>query len=82
VSKIRNGHGDPIPCCWSDCTRDADTANERRVPHDDPKFPGELLIYAFCSPVHAMLWSASSTGRATHGNLLPGQRSPLGLILP
>lgn len=82
MTKVRNLRGKPLPCCWSDCTRDGSTANRREVPHDDPKFPGEKLIYIFCSPAHAMLWSDGSTGRATHGNMLPGQRSPLGLILP
>lgn len=59
-----------------------DTRHERKVPHDAPRFKGEMLVYIFCSEAHAILWSASSTGRATHGNLPSGDRRPSGLILP
>ena len=82
MSRVRNFHGVALLCCWSDCQQPGDTAHEVRVPHDTPRFPGEKLIYVFCSEIHKGMWAAGSTGRATHGNLPSGSRSPLGLILP
>lgn len=82
MTRVRNYWGRTLPCCWSDCQSPGDTAHERKVPHDAPRFKGEMLVYVFCSEIHARMWSASSTGRATHGNLPSGERASGGLILP
>lgn len=79
--RIRNFHGFPIPCCWTDCWAKASTDHEVVVPHDAPRNPGDTLTYAFCSEAHKILWlSANIPGQL--GKNLSGRRSPLGLILP
>lgn len=79
---VRNAHGRPIPCCWSDCWDRGDNRYRVEVPHDAPKFPGEKLVYIFCRPRHRSYWlHANRPGR--YGTLPTGERrSPLGLILP
>jgi hypothetical protein len=50
---VRNqGTGRVLPCCWEDCQEDGDDRYRVMVPHDAPRWPGEKLIYIFCSYRH------------------------------
>jgi hypothetical protein len=71
--RIRNSRGQPIPCCYGPCWKPADARHRVEQPHEQPRFPGELLIYTYCS----------ETCRLAHiGQQRPATRSPLGLWLP
>lgn len=59
---IRNAAGKPIPCCYSDCTRNADNRYKVAIPHDHPRWRDpvtglqEMLIYTFCGDPHKDMW--------------------------
>lgn len=80
--RIRNGRGEPIPCCWDDCRLAADDRHRVQVPHDAPRFPGEKLIYTFCGPGHKDLYLHALKG---HRGTVPigskGLLGPTGLPL-
>lgn len=78
---VRNFFGKPLPCIWDDCWRDGDNRIRVEVDHDAPKFPGEKLVYIFCSERHRDYWRNSTRDR---GNLPTGSKGllgPLGLPL-
>jgi len=53
-TRVRNVvTGRIFPCCWADCDRDGSTDFQVQVPHDAPRFPGEMYVYIFCSEAHA-----------------------------
>jgi hypothetical protein len=53
---VRNAHGKPLPCCWSECWRDGSTKHQVVAPHDGPGREGDTLTYIFCGQVHRALW--------------------------
>jgi len=57
---VRNSRGLPLMCCYTDCTSDGDNRIRVEVPHNQPKFPGEKLIYIFCKQDHKRLYLLSS----------------------
>jgi len=69
---VRNAHGQPLPCCWSDCWSPGSTRHVAVVPHDGPDRAGDTLTYVFCGPTHRALWL---------GQTRPDARA-LGLITP
>lgn len=55
--RVRNMETDRVlPCCWHDCMVDGDDRVRVEVPHDHPRFPGEKLVYIFCSESHKTFW--------------------------
>lgn len=59
VRRVRNqGTGRVLPCCWDDCQADGDDFYRVMVPHDAPRWPGEKLIYIFCSYAHRDMYVA------------------------
>jgi hypothetical protein len=81
---VRNAHGKPLPCCWSDCWTPGSTRHQVTVPHDSPSRPGaaDTLTYIFCGPVHKSMWLGSSLRTDNYGNTHDGPASRSGLILP
>lgn len=69
---VRNAHGRPLPCCWSDCWERGSTKHTVVVPHDGPEREGDTLTYIFCGPSHRALWLGQTRPDA----------SALGLIVP
>lgn len=55
AQRVINAHGEALRCCWTDCERDGDNRYRIEVPHSQPKFPGEMLVYIFCSQGHQAL---------------------------
>lgn len=56
-TKVRNvSTGRVLPCCWGPCERDGDDRVQVQVPHDQPRWPGEKLIYIFCSDLCRGEW--------------------------
>lgn len=58
--RVRNGNGDPVPCCWGDCWKPADNNHRVEVPHPTPRWHGEKLVYTFCGERHKVLYLANS----------------------
>jgi hypothetical protein len=44
--------GRVYPCCYSDCESDGSTSYEVSQPHESPRWPGERVVYIFCSAQH------------------------------
>lgn len=63
---IRNAQGNPIPCCYGDCRKDADNRFRVEVPHPTPRWIDvttgrrEMLVYAFCGDAHKAMWLKGS----------------------
>jgi hypothetical protein len=54
---VRNqATGRVLPCCYSDCQIDGDNRYRVEVPHDNPRFDGERLVYIFCTELHKGFW--------------------------
>lgn len=52
-TKVRNvATGRVLPCNWADCEADGNVRIHISVPHEAPRFPGEQLVYIFCSDTH------------------------------
>lgn len=60
---VRNqATGRVLPCCWQDCTRNADNRFRVEVPHNQPRWKDELtgkqemLVYTFCGDRHKLMF--------------------------
>lgn len=63
--------GRVLPCCWDTCESPGDNQVRVEVPHDAPRWPGEKLVYIFCSERHQGYWLNSTFSR---GNLPTGSK--------
>jgi hypothetical protein len=54
---------DGIPCCFGPCWEKGDDRYRVEVPHETPRWPGEQLIYIYCSPKHRTYHVDSIRGR-------------------
>jgi hypothetical protein len=50
VRNMETGH--VLPCCLGECMEDGDNRHRVEIPHSQPKWPGEMLVYIFCGPTH------------------------------
>lgn len=81
---VRNLWGKPLPCCWDDCWNPGDERYRIVVGHDAParRAAGDTLTYLFCSPRHREYYAHAAGHAGAYGQLPPGSRTPLGLIVP
>lgn len=70
---VRNARGVPVPCCYSDCTARADNRYRHEEPHEEPRWPGEKVVWTFCGPTHLDRFVSNNR---------TWTRTPLGLLLP
>lgn len=47
---------DGILCCYGPCEDKADDRYTVKLPHETPRFEGEKVVWAFCSPRCRALW--------------------------
>lgn len=50
VSNLSTGR--VLPCCYADCWEDGNKNITFEKPHEAPRWPGEKLIYIFCTFTH------------------------------
>lgn len=41
-----------LPCCYADCWENGNKNITFEKPHENPRWPGEKLIYIFCTITH------------------------------
>jgi YHS domain-containing protein len=78
MTLVRNGSGVALLCCWDDCEKPGHE-EIKVVTREGTKAKPKDTHYVFCSAAHKSLFKNS---HHSYGNAAPGERSPLGLILP
>jgi len=56
-----------LPCCYADCWEDGNKNITFEKPHEAPRWPGEKLIYIFCTISHRDAY----TGELARPSLVP-----------